>query len=66
MENKDELKKIDIKNCTCYYFDDTMKAIDSYLGNILLDEKMYKNILIYGLLYKTFIGSKPLHIWFIK
>ena len=21
MESKDELKEIDIKNCTCYYFD---------------------------------------------
>ena len=22
MENNDELKEIDVKNCTCYYFDD--------------------------------------------
>ena len=30
------------------------------LENILVDEKSYKNILIYDILYKTLIGSKPL------
>ena len=25
MENKDKLKQVDIKNCTCYYFDDIFK-----------------------------------------
>ena len=25
MESKDELNKIDIKNCTCYYFDDLIE-----------------------------------------
>ena len=25
MENNDKLKEIDIKNCTCYYFDDIIK-----------------------------------------
>ena len=28
MESKDELKEIDIKNRTCYYFDDTIKDIE--------------------------------------
>ena len=28
MENKDELKEIDIKNCVCYYFADIIKYID--------------------------------------
>ena len=35
-------------------------------GNILLDEKSYKNILIYEVLYQTLIGTKPLHIIFDK
>ena len=44
MERKDKLKEIDIKNCTCYYFNDIMRAwdIDIYtdFGGILLDEKV--------------------------
>ena len=27
MESKDKLKETDIKNCTCYYFDDLMRDI---------------------------------------
>ena len=42
MVNKDELKEIDVKNCTCYYFDHVMKVIDIYPSNNLLDEKPYK------------------------
>ena len=38
MESEDELKEIDIKNHTCYRFDDLMKANDIYSKNILLDE----------------------------
>ena len=30
MESKDELKEIDIKNCTCYHFDDIMKERKRY------------------------------------
>ena len=30
MESKDELKETDIKNRTCYYFDDIMRVIDRY------------------------------------
>ena len=45
MESKDELKEIDIKNRTCYYFDDVIKVIDIYPSNInvLLDENLLKN-----------------------
>ena len=35
MENKNELKEIDVKNRTCYYFDDVIRAIDIYYGDIL-------------------------------
>ena len=31
----------------CYYFNDIMKARDIFSGNILLDKKVYENILIY-------------------
>ena len=61
MENN-ELKKVRIKNCTCYYFDDIIKLEDFDLDNILIDEKSHENILIYDISYKTLIGSKPLRI----
>ena len=69
MKGKDELKEIDIKNCACYYFDDIMGVRDIDFSNILLDEKSYKtqeNILIYGISYRTFMGSIPLCISFDK
>ena len=44
MESNDKLKEIDIKNGTCYYFDDIIKIEYFYLDNILIDEKSYKNI----------------------
>ena len=31
-----------------------------------MDEKLYENILIYDVSYKTLIGAKPLHIRFDK
>ena len=65
MENN-ELKKVCIKNCACYYFDDIIKLEDFDLDNILIDEKSHKNILIYDISYKTLIGSKPLRIRFNK
>ena len=40
------------------------KDFDS--DNILINEKSYKNILSYDVLYKTLIGSKPLQIRFNK
>ena len=39
MESKEELKETDIKNRTCYYFDDIIKDIDIDFNNILLDKK---------------------------
>ena len=69
MESKDELKEIDIKNCKYYYFDDLMRVIDFDFSDILLDEKPFeknKNIFIYYISSKTFMGVKPLRIWFKK
>ena len=50
MEKKNKLKKY-IKNRISYYFDDIMSARDSDSGIFLLDETMYKNILIQGLIH---------------
>ena len=74
MERKDELKEIDIKNRTCYYFNDIMRAwdidIDTDFSDILLDKKLYKekneNILIYDISCKTSTGEKPLRIRYGK
>ena len=65
MVNKDELKEIDVKNCTCYYFDHVMKVIDIYPSNNLLDEKPYKkyeNSFLWDISCKSFMGSIPLRI----
>ena len=46
MESKDELKDrtCNIKNRTCYYFDDIITNRDIYSVGTLLDEKMDENI----------------------
>ena len=36
------LKNIDIKSWTCYYFDDIMTVTDIYFSDTLLDERSYK------------------------
>ena len=64
MENN-EIKKLLIKNHTCYYFDDIIKLKDFDL-DILIDKNSHRNILIYDNSYKTLIGSKPLRIKFNK
>ena len=66
IESKDELKEIDIKYCTCYYFDNIIKDRDTYLVDILLDEKLYENISVYNISYKTSMSPKSLRIWFDK
>ena len=43
--------KINIKNGTCQYFENIANINDLYLDNILLDEKMYENILTYDVGY---------------
>ena len=47
-------------------FDNIIKLEDIDFGNILIDEKSHKNILIYDISYITLIGSKPLRIRFDK
>ena len=47
MESKNELKESDLKNQTCYYFDDTTRVylIDINFSDILLNKKPYKNMI---------------------
>ena len=60
------LKEIDIKNCTCYYFDDIIKIEEFDFDNILLDEKPYRNILIYDISYKTLMVQNHCVLGLIK
>ena len=41
MESNNKLKEINIKNWTCYYFDDIMKIDDFDFDNILINERSY-------------------------
>ena len=66
MESNHKLKDINIKNRICYYFDDIIKIEHYHLDNIMLNEKSYRNILVYNDSYKTLIGDKPLCIRFDK
>ena len=63
MENNNELKDIDVKNCMCYYFDDIIIE-DFDLDNILKDKKLYEIIFIYEILNKSLIVPKPLRVRF--
>ena len=56
----------DIKNCTCYFFNEIVKIEDFNLDNTLMDEKSYENILVYNNSYKTLIDANPLCIRFDK
>ena len=53
MHSNSELKEIDIKNRTCCYFDNIIKIEDLDLDNVLIVEKLYENILVYNISYKT-------------
>ena len=48
-----ELKKVDIKNRTCYYFDDFIKLQYFDLDNILIDEKSQKHLVYNFNRFKT-------------
>ena len=48
------------------YFDDAIKIKDFDFINVLLDQKSFEKSLIWGVLYKKFIGPKLLRIIFYK
>ena len=72
MSNK--VKDIDIKIRTYYFFNDTINIKSFDPNNIKIDEKSYKNILIYYFRYVTTKDSKyiktssvnPLYLIFQK
>ena len=50
----------------CYYFDDIIKHADINFSHILLDVKLYGNISVYDISFKTSTGPKPWCIRFDK
>ena len=56
------VKDINIKNHTYYFFDDIINKKEFDPNNIKLDEKSYKNILIYYIAYVTIKDSKHVKI----
>ena len=44
-----ELNKVPIKNCTFYYFHDIIKLENFDLHNILIEQNLQENILIYDI-----------------
>ena len=66
MESNDQLREVNIKNCTFYSFDDIIRIKDFDINNILIDEKPFENILAYNISYKSLIDCKPLRVRFNK
>ena len=70
IESSDELTETDIKNRTCYYFDDIIIPRDINFDNIFLDIKLckkeYENTLICEIWYKSSAIQEPLRIRFDK
>ena len=56
MSNK--IKDIDIKNCIYYFLDDIINIKNIDPNNIKIDQKSYKNILIYYIGYMRSKDSK--------
>ena len=58
------VKAINIKNPTCYFFDDIINIKDFDPKNIKIDQMSYKNIFIYHIAYVTI--KKDLKIYSIN
>ena len=54
MKTSNNVKDINIKNHTYYFFDDIINIKDFDPNKIKTDEKSYKNILIYYIAYQKF------------
>ena len=64
MSNK--VKDIDIKNGTYYFFNDNINIRNFDPNNIKIDEKSYKNILIYYIGYVTIKDSKYVKLYIVN
>ena len=48
-----------MKNPVYFYFDHIINGEKINISNILLDKKLYENISVYNISYKTPTGPKP-------
>ena len=64
MSNK--IKDIDIKNHAYYFFDDIINIKNFVPDKIKIDEKSYKNILIYYIGYGTIKNLKYVKIYSVN
>ena len=64
MSNK--IKDIDLKTRTYYFFNDIINIKSFDLNNIKIDEKSYKNILIYYIGYVMIKDSKYVKIYIVN
>ena len=60
------VEDINIENHTYYFFDDTINIKDFDPNNIKIDEKSYKNILIYYIGYVGIKDSKYVKIYSVN
>ena len=53
VKSKNEFKKVNVKNCAFYYFDDIMEIEDINVDNILLDENSlaYADAKLFGICF---------------
>ena len=61
-----EVKDTDIKNHTHYFSDNIINVKNFNPNNIKIDEKSYKNILLYYIWYVTIKDSKYIKIWSVN
>ena len=66
MKSKNKLKELDFEYRTCCYFDDITNGTKINFSNFLLNKKLWENISVYIISYKTPTGPKPLCIRFDK
>ena len=62
MKTSNNVKDINIKNHTYYFFDDIINIKDFDPNKIKTDEKSYKNILIYYIAYQKFKMYKCINV----
>lgn len=58
------VREINIKNHTCYYWDDIITIIDLGSDETFLDKKLYRDGLIHHVVLDAPYIPKPLHIVF--
>ena len=62
MKMSNKVKDVDIKDCTYYFFNDIINIKNFGSNNIKIDEKSFKNIIVYYIGYVTIKDLKYVKI----